>query len=96
MQDERYARYLEQPGALREAAAAADGERVLEEVLDEEQRDGLVRSVAAPMQADEGSRAGCRWLGRLPWPPSVSACASSRRRSPGSAPGRMTISTRRC
>ena len=55
MQDERYARYLEQPGALREAAAAADGERVLEEVLDEEQRDGLVRSVAAAMQADEGS-----------------------------------------
>jgi hypothetical protein len=53
MQDERYARYLEQPGALREAAA--DGERVLEEVLDEEQRDGLVRSVAAAMQADEGS-----------------------------------------
>jgi hypothetical protein len=55
MQDERYGRYLEQPGALREAAAAADGERVLEEVLDEEQRDGLVRSVAAGMQADEGS-----------------------------------------
>ena len=64
MQDERYARYLEQPGALREAAAAADGERVVEEVLDEEQRDGLVRSEAAAMQADEGSArraaaAGC-------------------------------------
>ena len=51
MQDGRYARYLEQPGALREAAAAADGERVVEEVLDEEQRDGLVRSEAAAMQA---------------------------------------------
>ena len=55
MQDERHARYLEQPAALREAAAAADGERVLEEVLDEEQRDGLVRRVAAAMQADEAS-----------------------------------------
>ena len=55
MQDERYARYLEQPAALREAAAAADGERVLEEVLDEEQRDELVRSVAAAMQADQAS-----------------------------------------
>jgi hypothetical protein len=30
MQDERYARYLDDPAALREAAAAADGERVLE------------------------------------------------------------------
>jgi hypothetical protein len=55
MQDERYARYLEQPGALREAAAAADGERVLDEVMDDEQRDGLVRSVAAAMQSDEAS-----------------------------------------
>ena len=38
MLDERYARYLDQPAALREAAAAADGERVLEEILDEGQR----------------------------------------------------------
>jgi hypothetical protein len=55
LQDERYARYLQDPGALREAAAAADGERVLEEILDEEQRAVLVRSVAAAMSADEAS-----------------------------------------
>lgn len=55
MHDERYARYLEHPGALREAAAAADGERVLEEVLDDRHRDELVRSAAAAIQADQGS-----------------------------------------
>jgi hypothetical protein len=55
LQDERYARYLQDPGALREAAAAADGERVLQEILDEEQRAVLVRSVAAAMSADEAS-----------------------------------------
>jgi hypothetical protein len=55
MRDERYARYLDQPAALREAAAAADGERVLEEALDEEQRDELVRSTAAAMQVDSAS-----------------------------------------
>lgn len=55
MQDERYARYLDHPAALREAAAAADGERVLEEVLDDEQRDELVRSAAAAIDADQAS-----------------------------------------
>jgi hypothetical protein len=55
MRDERYARYLDQPAALREAAAAVDGKRVLEEVLDEEQREELVRSTAAAMQVDSAS-----------------------------------------
>lgn len=55
MQDERYARYLDHPAALREAAAAADGDRVLEEVLDDEQRDELVRSAAVAIHADAAS-----------------------------------------
>lgn len=55
MQDERYARYLDHPAALREAAAAADGERVLDEVLDDEQRDELVGSTAAAIRADEAA-----------------------------------------
>jgi hypothetical protein len=55
LQDERYARYLQDPGALREDGAAADGERVLEEIMDEGQRAVLVRSVAAAMPADEAS-----------------------------------------
>lgn len=55
MHDERYARYLDEPEALREPAAAADGERVLDEVLDQEERDALVRSVAAAVQVDEGA-----------------------------------------
>ena len=55
MHDERYARYLEHPEALREASAAADGERVLEEVFDDQQRDELVRSAAAELQADQPS-----------------------------------------
>ena len=55
MQDERYARYLEHPATLREARAAADGERVLEEILDAGQRDQLVRNAAAAIQADDAS-----------------------------------------
>jgi hypothetical protein len=55
MQDERYARYLEHHAALREAQAAADGERVLEEILDPGQRDQLVRNAAAAIQSDEAS-----------------------------------------
>jgi hypothetical protein len=55
LQDEGYARYLQDQGALRKAAAAVDGERVLEEILDAAQRAVLVRSVAAAMPADEAS-----------------------------------------
>lgn len=55
MQDERYARYLEHPDALGEPAAAADGERVLDEVLDQAGRDELVRSTATAIGADERS-----------------------------------------
>jgi hypothetical protein len=47
LRDERYARYLDDPAALSEPAAAADGERVLAEVLDAKERAGLVRRVAA-------------------------------------------------
>ena len=54
MQDERYARYLEHPAALREPAAAEDGERVLAEVLDDEQREELVRGTAAAIGTDQG------------------------------------------
>jgi hypothetical protein len=53
MQDERYARYLEQPNALGEAAAVADGERVLEDVLDDDERGDLIRRVAAEIGPDE-------------------------------------------
>jgi hypothetical protein len=53
MQDERYARYLEDPEALLEPAATEDGERVLMEVLDDEQREEIVRSTAAAINADE-------------------------------------------
>ena len=53
MQDERYARYLEDPEALLEPAAAEDGERVLIEVLDDEQREEIVRGTAAAINADE-------------------------------------------
>ena len=55
MQDERYARYLERPSALREPAAAAGGERVLAEVLDDEQRNAIVRDAAAAIDADEAT-----------------------------------------
>jgi hypothetical protein len=55
MRDERYARYLEHPTALREPAAAADGERVLTEVLDDEQREEIVRDSAAAIDADEAT-----------------------------------------
>ena len=55
MRDERYARYLEHPPSLRESAAAADGERVLTEVLDDEQREELVRDSAAAIDADEAT-----------------------------------------
>jgi hypothetical protein len=53
MHDERYARYLEQPNALGEAAAVADGERVLEDVLDDDERGDLIRRVAAEIGPDE-------------------------------------------
>jgi hypothetical protein len=55
LHDERYAQYLQHPVALREPAAAADGERVLAEVIDEAQRDELIRNAAATVQADEGA-----------------------------------------
>jgi hypothetical protein len=53
MQDEHYVRYLDDPAALRQAAAAADGERVLAEVLDEAERDELIRTAAAAIQTDQ-------------------------------------------
>jgi Bacterial protein of unknown function (DUF937) len=53
MQDERYGRYLEDPEALLEPAAAEDGERVLMEVLDDAQREEIVRGTAAAINADE-------------------------------------------
>jgi hypothetical protein len=53
MRDERYARYLEDPEALRGPDAVADGERVLLEILDDEQREELIRDAAAATDADE-------------------------------------------
>ena len=53
MGDERYARYLDNPEALREPGAVADGERVLLEILDEQQREELVRGAAAAIGAEE-------------------------------------------
>jgi hypothetical protein len=47
LRDDGYARYLDDPAALRESAAASEGERVLAEVLDHRQRDQLVRRAAA-------------------------------------------------
>ncbi len=52
--DERYALYLEDPAELSEPAAVADGERVLAEVLDDDQRRRLVDRVAAAIGPDEG------------------------------------------
>jgi hypothetical protein len=53
MHDKRYARYLEQPEALGEPAAVADGERVLGDVLDDDGRGELVRRVAAGIGPNE-------------------------------------------
>ena len=55
LHDERYARYLSQPAALREPAAVEDGERVLEEILDGQQRDEVVRDAARAINADEAT-----------------------------------------
>jgi hypothetical protein len=52
MREARYARYLEDPEALRAPGAVADGERVLLEVLDDQQRDEIVRGAAAAIGAD--------------------------------------------
>jgi hypothetical protein len=54
MHDERYAHYLDDPAALRGPAAVADGERVLGEVLDDDERGELVRRIAAAIGPDEG------------------------------------------
>jgi hypothetical protein len=54
MHDERYARYLERPDALAEPAAVADGERILEDVLDDDERGDLIRRVAAEIGPNEG------------------------------------------
>jgi hypothetical protein len=53
MHDERYARYLEQPDTLKEPAAVADGEQVLEDVLDDDERGEMIRRVAAEIGPDE-------------------------------------------
>ena len=98
MRDERYARYLEQPATLAEPAAAEDGERVLDEVLDEDDRRRLVRRVAAAIGPDEGE---VREL--LPPVAALAMAALGERlrdpprpRSRGSARGRTTGSRRRC
>jgi hypothetical protein len=54
MHDERYRRYLEQPATLGEPQAILDGERVLDEVLDDDERGDLIRRVAAETLPDEG------------------------------------------
>jgi hypothetical protein len=54
MHDERYARYLDQPEALGEPAAVSDGERVLDDVLDDDERGPLIRRVAAGIGPNEG------------------------------------------
>jgi hypothetical protein len=53
MHDERYARYLDQPEALGEPAAVSDGERVLDDVLDDDERGPLIRRVAAGIGPNE-------------------------------------------
>jgi hypothetical protein len=53
MRDERYARYLDAPEALREPGAVADGERVLVKILDDQQRAELVREAAVAIGAGE-------------------------------------------
>jgi hypothetical protein len=53
MRDARYARYLEAPEALREPGAVADGERVLVEILDDQQRAELVREATVAIGAGE-------------------------------------------
>jgi hypothetical protein len=58
VRDERYARYLEDPEALRAPGAIADGERVLLEVLDDQQREEIVRGAAAAIDADEDRARG--------------------------------------
>ncbi len=54
MGDRRYARYVESPATLKEPAAAEDGERVLDEILDDDDRRALVRRIAAATAPDEG------------------------------------------
>jgi Bacterial protein of unknown function (DUF937) len=74
MRDERYARYLEDPEALLEPAAAEDGERVLMEVLDES---GAKSSSAPPPPRSTSTRTGCSsccgWSRPSPWPRSPAA-----------------------
>jgi hypothetical protein len=53
LRDDRYARYLDDPAALRGPAAATDGERVLAEVLDHGQRDRVIRQGAAATEESE-------------------------------------------
>jgi hypothetical protein len=53
MHDERYARYLDDPAALNEPAAISDGEQVLADVLDDDERDHMIRRVAAEIGPDE-------------------------------------------
>jgi hypothetical protein len=53
MHDERYARYLDDPDKLKDPAAVADGERVLCDVMDDEERGEIIRRVAAEIGPDE-------------------------------------------
>ena len=54
MHDERYGRYLEQPATIKESQAIEDGERVLDDVLEEDERNQLIRRVAAAIGPNEG------------------------------------------
>jgi hypothetical protein len=51
--DDRHRRYLEDPAALADPGAAADGERVLAAVLDADERRELTRRATAASPADE-------------------------------------------
>jgi hypothetical protein len=54
MHDERYARYLEDPATLAEPSAVVDGEHVLQDVLDDDDRGELIRRSAASIGPNEG------------------------------------------
>jgi hypothetical protein len=88
LRDERYARYLDDPAALGEPAAASAGERVLAELLDRGERDPLVRRAAA---ATGQSEADLRQL--LPLVATV-AIAAVGRNLRGSSPAIPWFGTR--
>jgi hypothetical protein len=64
MHDERYARYLDDPDSLNEPAAVSDGERVLADVLDDDERDHLIRRVGGADRPERGGGAQNAFPGR--------------------------------